>query len=279
MLGTVERTSNNAQNMISRRLVQLNSPDSQEHQDLIILHKAYTKINELIQTAKNQHATAGAYILSYQLSQSEQELNAAELLRNFLTVLDYPVETTFALSREPAETSCIDTAKLFSMCPLIFMVVICAAFPPMIFMSIIPGIMLTISALPLAITYAFDEPFSMSRFYQEMAGIEKALAYSAWLTIVPLLVAAATPGIPLLAVSIAFLSVLSTGLAFYLHSENLQSKHVQLKAVTNDIVDVLHLRNNNYCPSLSFFKAAENDLLENSHLSEMKQALSGINAM
>lgn len=240
-----------AMNVLDQELSKLAAnQESQHHKDLLVLKNAYLKLLELIQTAQDQHATVGVYILLHQLNQSEQNLNAAQLLTNFLKVLDYPQTTTFSMNQQPHQQSRIDIAKQFAMFPLIFMVVMCVLFSPMLVLSFKPGLMLLISALPLAITYAYDKPFSMSRWYQEMAGIEKALAYSVLGCTGALLLLITAPEITMLGFGIAFISILSTGLAFLWHSNHLQSKHENLQAATNKI----KLELPSETSPLSFFK-------------------------
>lgn len=272
MLEKIEQISNQAQITIETKYNQLDS-SSQEYQDLVLLKNAYTQLNVLMQAAKDQHATVGAYILSCQLSQTEQELNAAQLLHNFLKVLNYSVVTTFRLDQKPSNQSCIDTAKMFSMFPFIFMVALCALFPPVLVMSFMPPLMLCISALPLAITYACDKPFSMSRFYQEMAGIEKALAYAV-LTALPLvLMIGLTPEVSLLMMSIMFISILGTGLTLLWHSNHLQTKHEHLKDITAEIKDTVNPRHHEV---LRFFSPQTGWVPEREHFEEIKQTLLSI---
>lgn len=272
MLIKIKHIAMNAAHAIDTELLNPDvNQESQYYRDLEVLKKAYLQLLDLIQTAQDQHATVGVYILLHQLNQSDQNLNAVQLLTNFLKVLDYPQTTTFSMHQEPHQQSRIDFAKSLSIFPLIFMVVMCAIFPPALVLSFKPGLMLLISALPLAITYAYDKPFSMSRWYQEMAGIEKALAYSVLGCTAALLLIITAPEVTMLSFGIVFISMLSTGLAFLWHSNQLQSKHENLQVATNAIKTKL-------CSStlpLSFFKEQRvgNDP---THLQEIKQTLQDI---
>ena len=116
MFSKIEKISRMAQTVIADNLKQYRG--QKECNDLLLLQNTYVRLDELIQSAKDQHATVGSFILSRQLNQSEKELNSAQLLSNFLQVLDYPLTTTFTLNQRPEETSSIDTAKLFSFFPL-----------------------------------------------------------------------------------------------------------------------------------------------------------------
>ena len=235
MLGKIEHLSNQAQIAISAKIKQIDDKYSIEYQGLDALKKAYAQLDALIHTAKDQHATVGAFILSRQLSQTEQELNAAQLLRNFLKVLDYPLDTTFSMNQRLEDTSFLDTAKTFSMFPLIITVVMCSIYPPALVLSFKPALMLLISSLPLAIAYAYDKPFSMSRFYQEMAGIEKTLSYFVLGSVIALFACILAPEVTMLMFGMLFIGMLSTGLALLWHSNHLQAKHEHLKQATTDI--------------------------------------------
>lgn len=287
MFSKIEQISRMAQTVIANELQQYSGRN--EYKDLLLLQNTYVRLDELIQSAKDQHATVGSFILSRQLNQSEKELNAARLLSNFLQVLDYPLTTTFNLNQRPEATSHIDTAKLFSFFPLLFMVVMCASNPPGLLVNFVPGLLLLISAIPLAITYACDKPFSMSRFYQEMAGIEKALAYAVFGCMVALIAVLTAPEATMLMLGIAFIGMLATGSALLLHSKHLQTKHESLMASTAQINDTIP-RQNGFAEnsSLSFFKPGtlrnigkENGQLRSivpEHIRSIDQILSGITA-
>jgi hypothetical protein len=94
MLVRIEKISLHAQLAIDNKMKEC-IPGNPKYDDLLALKNAYIQLDELIKTAKKQHATIGSYILSRQLSHHTQELNATQLLENFLKVLDYPVTTTF----------------------------------------------------------------------------------------------------------------------------------------------------------------------------------------
>lgn len=225
MLTKIKEMSIQAQQALMVKFLEYDD-SSQERQDLQVLLIAYRQLDALIMAAEIEHATAGLAILSRQLNRPSNELNAAVLLENFLKVLALPTKTTFSLKQEPYEMNALDTAKLLTILPLMFTVVMMAMMSPALLMSPMPWLYLAISALPLLITYALDNPFSMSRWYQEMAGIEKGLGYSILgFGIMGLLIGAGLPEITLLALGMMLISTLISGLSLLQHSKHLQHKH------------------------------------------------------
>lgn len=242
MLSKIKKLSALAQQAIASEIL-MHNEGTQAYKDLNALLAAYSQLDALIVAAEKQHATAGLVILSRQLHKTADELNAAEVLENFLSVLDLPATTSFNMNQdpfneEPHETSRLNTAKLFSMAPLLFMVVMVAIMLPSLLMSPLPWLYLAISALPLLITYGFDKPFSMSRWYQEMAGIEKGLGYSILFFGAICLIAIACTVPPIatgLQIVMTTMSTLISGASLVQHSKHLQKKHEALKNTQEDI--------------------------------------------
>jgi len=236
MLDNIKSISNQAITMLTQ--IQESERSPAEKENLQASKKAYEQLLSLIEHAEQQHATLGLGILSQQLNQTAAaELNATELMNNFLKVLEYPNKTTFSMKTEPGQESWLDFFKQMAMFPLIFGVLMVSPLLPALLVSPVPWLLLIASALPLLAVYAFfDEPLSMSRLYQEMAGIEKALAYSnLGMCIAVTLPFLMSPEIPLLAAAIVLASLLVVGFSLLKHSQILQEKHINLDDKTNTI--------------------------------------------
>jgi hypothetical protein len=235
MLDNIKSISNQAITRLTQILESEADPVKKEN--IQASQNAYEQLLALIEHAEQQHATLGLGILSRQLNQtSAAELNATELMKNFLKVLEYPNKTTFSMNKQPHRETGLDISKQLAMLPLLFVVPIVSALLPALLASPVPWLLLIASAIPLLAVYAFfDEPLSMSRLYQEMAGIEAALAYVnlGMCIFMPFLLMA--PEIPLLVAAMALTGLLVTGLSLLKHSQILQEKHNNLDDKTNTI--------------------------------------------
>lgn len=215
VLSNVRKLSLQAQDAISTQLQ--NEPNNTS---LHRLKAAFNDLNELIELAQKNHAYVGMLILSYQLKQSSTTLDATILLENFLNVLEYPKKT---------KDDFFLLFKCLSAVPFIYMTVIMVILLPLLLMSpvLLPWLFLGASALPLLLIYYFDNPFSMSRCYQEMANMEQAVAISV-LTGALLSFSAVLPMLPVLTGVLMVTSVVVVGAGLMLHSHILNNKHVQL---------------------------------------------------
>jgi hypothetical protein len=275
MLNDIKKISENAQRTLITNMMDYDE-NSQEYLELKNLHLAYAKLTLLIDTAEKQRATAGLLILSRQLHKNSTELNAVKLMENFLNVLDYSEKTTFSMHQQPHLMGRLNAAKLFAMLPLLFMTVLISALLPALLVSPMPWLYLAISALPLLAVYAYDEPFSMSRWYQEMAGIEKVLAWSNLGMAAILIIAfpALFQAIPLLALSMVYTGMLATGYGLLKHSEHLQAKHEALSAETTEIDHQLYSQK----PALNQFFKPESAVSSARDASNAYETLKGITA-
>jgi hypothetical protein len=236
MLDNIKAIVINAEQILLSKKFELEH-NSDEYLQVNALYLAYVQLRHFIDAAEKQHATAGLLILSRQLHKNSAELNANDVMKNFLDVLTYQNKTTFSMNQQPHLMSGLNTAKMFAMAPLLFMVPIIAAMLPALFLSPLPLLFLAISALPLLAVYAFDEPFSMSRWYQEMAGIEKTLA---WVTLglaaaLVILLPTLLSSIPLLTLGMTYAGMLITGFSLLKHSQHLQAKHEALSSIAPEV--------------------------------------------
>lgn len=254
MLENIKLISKNALSALSA-LSALDSSAAQA-EEIENLQKIYQQLLTFIEHAENQHATLGLIILSQQLNQTSagESLDAVKLIQNFSKVLSYPRQTTFSMNKQPREETALDVLKLLTMFPLICVVISLSVMPALL-ISPISWLCLIASTLPLLAVYAFaDEPLSMSRLYQEMAGIEKALAYCNLSMGTLMLIVLMSPEIPLLVTMMALNGLIIVGLSLLQHSKHLQTKHEALSNSARNVESAI----SNLLPSVhSFFNQAD----------------------
>ncbi|MCR9191426.1 MAG: hypothetical protein NXI01_02050 [Gammaproteobacteria bacterium] len=243
MLAKIKTISIRAQQALMGQLPYCDD-DTEEKKQLELLLTVYRQIDALILAAEQQHATVGLWFLSQHLNHGSADLNADELMVNFLNVLHFQHHTTFA-------------EKLFTKLPhLILIMLISILFPSPIWILSVPALLIV--AFPIIKASHFD----MSNWYGQTAYLEKVLGITVGFVIASI-VLSTLPGITLFQAGMTVMGMTIAGLSL-LHGKHLQEKSGVLETATKGAREVLALRDTRYLflfkPVATHAEDAANDM-------------------